>query len=67
MLNAGVDTHKYRAHSIRAAATSKAFQAGGNIDDILRLAGWSNASTFARYYNKPIVGKSKVASILLGK
>ena len=54
----GVNTKIFKAHSTRAAATSAAAK---NLDTsiILKTAGWSNASTFAKYYNKPIITKKK--------
>jgi len=65
MAKAGVNVNVYRPHSLRAASTSKAFQAGTNIDDILHNAGWSNATTFARFYNKPIQKQNKLAENVL--
>ena len=51
---AGIDVSVYKAHSIRAASTSKVLSVGGNIPQILKTAGWSNAGTFAKYYKKAI-------------
>ena len=51
---AGIDTRKFRAHSTRAASTSHAANIGVPMDDIMRLAGWSTAGTFQKYYQKPI-------------
>ena len=45
----------FSAHSTRAASTSYAKRAGLPIEDIMRCAGWSNARTFARFYDKPII------------
>ncbi|XP_062601222.1 uncharacterized protein LOC134262915 [Saccostrea cucullata] len=50
----GIDISKFCPHSTRAAATSAAHKAGVPIDIIMEKAGWSNASTFRRFYNKPI-------------
>ncbi|XP_068990421.1 uncharacterized protein [Neodiprion pinetum] len=50
----GVD-ERYTAHSTRHAATSKAAEKGVNIDEIKRIAGWSQKSkVFADFYNLPI-------------
>ena len=54
MAMAGIDVSVYKAHSIRAASTSKVLSVGGNIPQILKTAGWSNAGTFAKYYKKAI-------------
>ena len=44
----------FSAHSVRAASTSKAKTNLVPVDNILKVAGWSNAETFARFYKKPI-------------
>jgi integrase len=49
-----IDTTVFGAHSTRAASTSKAAAIGAPIDTILAAAGWSNAQTFAKYYNRPV-------------
>jgi hypothetical protein len=51
---AGIDIHKYSAHSSRAASTSNVMAKGLNISEIMKAAGWSNVGTFARFYNKPV-------------
>ena len=51
---AGIDTAQFRAHSTRAAAVSAAMQSHVPVDVILKTAGWTNESTFAKYYNKPV-------------
>jgi len=37
----GVDVSKFQAHSIRAAATSKAAMSGLAVEDIQKAADWS--------------------------
>ena len=54
MENAGIDTNKYKAHSTRSAATSKAKARGMSVQQIMQAANWSNARTFLRFYNKQI-------------
>ena len=54
LANACTDTHQFGAHSTRSASTSAAKRSGLDITTIMRAAGWSNASTFAQFYNKPI-------------
>ena len=51
---AGVDTSIFKAHSVRAAATSKAKHCSVPMQHILKTAGWSNAETFERFYHRPV-------------
>lgn len=55
MTMAGVDTSVYKPHTTRSASTSKAAQQQVPIDVILKAGMWSNESTFAKFYKKPIV------------
>lgn len=50
----GVNTKRFKAHSTRGAATSKACQLGIDINLLLRQASWKNSQTFGRFYNKTI-------------
>ena len=50
----GVDTTAFAGHSTRAASTSKAHARGASVDDILKRGGWSNFSTWQKFYNKNI-------------
>lgn len=52
--DSGIDVGKFSAHSCRSAATSCNQAAGLSLSEIMRSAGWSNASTFAKHYDKPI-------------
>lgn len=52
----GIDIQKFQSHSVRGASTSTAKMVGVPINDILKVAGWSNEQTFAAYYNKPVQG-----------
>ena len=65
LLEAGIDNKVFRAHSTRGAATSAALRAGFSIPEIVRLADWTNESTFKFYY-RPVwnasVGRSVLAS-----
>ncbi|KAJ8921724.1 hypothetical protein NQ315_010634 [Exocentrus adspersus] len=52
----GLDTTIFKAHSTRHAATSAAARKGVNFDSIRLAAGWTqNSSTFANFYNRPLV------------
>ena len=48
---AGVDITCFSGNSARSASTSYSVQSGLPLNDILKAGGWSNAGTFARYYN----------------
>ena len=52
----GIDTDIFKSHSVRAATTctSKAKQSLVPIDLILKTAGWSSQSTFAKFYDRAI-------------
>lgn len=61
---AGIDTKIYGAGSTRAASTSKAWVGGAPIDIIAKTAGWSNATTFSKFYKKPIQKNRSLAEFL---
>ena len=64
--SAGIDITKYSAHSCRAASTSNVKVKGLNIAEIVKSAGWSTASTFAKFYDKPVSNTSaNFGSVLL--
>lgn len=54
LANAGIDTNQFGAHSTRSVSTSAAKRSGLDLTTIMKAAGWSNASTFSRFYNKSI-------------
>lgn len=62
--NSGVDTNVYKAHSTRAASTSKANRGNVPIDQIMANAGWKSAETFHKFYNKP-VESSNITDVVL--
>lgn len=51
---AGIDTSMFKPHSTRSASVSKAKMNGADLQTILNTAGWSNAGTFAKFYDKPV-------------
>ena len=55
MSKAGIDINQFGAYSVRAASVSKAKEKGVPVGDILMKAGWSNETTFARFYQKPVL------------
>lgn len=50
----GIDLSIFCPHSTRAASSSAAVTAKVPINSILRSAGWSQQSTFRRFYNRPV-------------
>ena len=65
MDNAGIDTSKFRAYSTRSASTSKAVAVSTPIECILKTAGWSRQSTFAKFYHKNIVTEPSFSENIL--
>ena len=51
---------EFSGSSTRAASSSAASKASISIDVILEAAGWSNAKTFQKYYNKPLQSKNRL-------
>lgn len=63
---ANIDISKFRGHSFRHAASSKAHTEGLNVDSIFKRAGWSSKSkVFARFYNRPIDDRAGLAEVIL--
>jgi len=58
----GVDVSCFSAHSTRGTSTSAAAAAGISTPEILVRAGWSNESTFERFYHRPSQDVNKAAS-----
>ena len=54
LCNSGVDISVFQGHSVRVAGGSKAKQSGVPITNILKMAGWSGESVFAKHYDKPV-------------
>lgn len=44
--------NKFSSHSVRSAAVSKASAKFVSVDKVLKVAGWSNAKTFAKFHKK---------------
>jgi hypothetical protein len=59
LVQVGIHTTLFKAHSIRCAAVSKAKANGLHIYDILKTTGLSSECTFAKFYNKSIKMPSK--------
>lgn len=54
LTQSGIDTTVYGPHSVRSASTSAAKKGGASVQNIMDTAGWTRASTFARYYDKSL-------------
>ncbi len=54
MLAAGINMGIFSSHSVRSASVS-AVSTRLPLQTILRTGGWTSATTFSKYYNKPVV------------
>ncbi len=52
LTQAGIDTQRFKPHSLRSASTSLAARSNVSIATIMAAVGWRSESTFAVYYNK---------------
>ena len=50
---AGTNVAKFKPQNTRSASTSEASLCSVPLDQIMSAAGWTLATTFARFYNKP--------------
>jgi len=64
MARAGIDITQFTAHSVRAAVTSKA-KLTVPLEEIMQKAGWTNKSTFAKYYDKNILQENSLTKAVL--
>ena len=62
---AGIDTAKFTGYSTRVASTSAANRTNIPITKILESAGWSNTTTFNKFYNKPVNDSNNFGQLLL--
>ena len=62
---AGIDTSVFKAHSTRAASSSKASNQGVPLEEILLMADWSGQSTFLKFYSKPLAPESSYSRAVL--
>ena len=64
--SAGIDINKYSAHSSRAASKSSCKAKGLSLAVIMQSTGWSNSSTFTKFYGKPVnTAPANFGSVLL--
>lgn len=64
---AGIDISKFGAHSTRSAPTSAAKSVNVPIDVIMNTAGWSQESSFAKFYHMPVENQGNFGNTLLHK
>lgn len=62
---AGIDVGLFKAHSTRAAATSKARSEGLAVEQICKMANWSGVSVFEKFYNKNTSNERSFQSVVL--
>ena len=62
--DSGIDISVFKAHSFRGASTSCAYAHGVSLQEILKTANWSQASTFKTFYHKPVVDPNFANSVL---
>lgn len=55
---AGIDTSVFKAHNAHHAANSAAKRLGVDMSVILKTAQWSSESTFARFYDRPLINEN---------
>ena len=60
----GIDTSIFTAHSVLGASTLGALNQGISIPDILKMASWSNESTFQKFYYRPQFNSSPGKAVL---
>lgn len=65
--DSGVDTSIFTPHSTRAASTSQAHKSRVPLHPIMKTAGWTQDSTFAVYYKKPVHTTGEFALALLNE
>ena len=53
--SARIYTSKFKAHSVRGAATSYAYVTGTPVADILKMAIWSSEHVFRRHYFRDVL------------
>ena len=61
LIKAGLDITLFTPHSTRCASATKAKSANIPLPTIIKTAGWSSSSTFAKYYDKPIANEGVFA------
>ena len=50
----------FKTHTFRGASASAMLSSGATLDGILKSAGWTNASTFHKFYYRPVKEAQKL-------
>jgi len=66
MKAAGINTMVFKPHSTRGAATSAAKASNVPVQVIMNTAGWRSDSTFAKFYDRPVLTENNFADAILG-
>ena len=64
MCQSGIDLKIFKPHSTRAAAAS-ATVGKVSLSTILTTVGWTRASTFRKFYQKPVLDKTSFAQAVM--
>ena len=67
MSAAGIDSHIFKAHSVRGTSTTAAANAFVPLSTIMSMADWSSASTFRSFYCKPLFNSDFATAALSAK
>lgn len=60
----GVNSDIFKAHSVREASTTAAANSNVPLSEILQMADWSSASTFQKFYYKPVYSSTFAHGVL---
>ena len=66
MKDAGIDTTVFKPHGTRGASTSAAKALNASVQVIMNTAGWRSGSTFAKFYDRPVLTANNFAAAILG-
>ena len=62
---AGISPTTFTTHSVRSSGTLNSFQKGLSLTELSKVAGWSNAKTFGKFYNKSYRDDTNFATFLI--
>jgi len=65
MFKAGIGINVYKPYSVRSFSAYKAKAANASLVEIMQPAGWSSATTFAKFYDREIEQCSSFADNVL--
>ena len=49
---AGIDTEKFKAHTVRMATASKQIDLGEEVTSVMHRGRWSSTGVFQKFYNR---------------